>query len=213
LYSKSFASNFLPTTDQQTHMLYGIDTVTPRMPFNRADFFIKVPNTSTGGSLPTFCEPNTTGTLYKAVVSHTDGSYTYIPLLNCVADMNVVLGWDTSDLGNSNSVNAYSNIDASFVSTSTGTAAASSIQSSIQGWLQSAQGIRMHLKMVKVYLLVQEGKRDASYTAPSNSIIVGNETDPSALQSPYTLSTAQMNYRWRVYRIVARPRNLQSNQH
>ena len=202
-YSATFASAFLPTSDQQTHMIYGIDTVTPRMPFNRADYFITVPNSTTTGSLPQFCAPST-GVLYKGTVNHSDGSYSYTPLLNCVADMRVVLGWDTSDQGNANSVNAYSSV--------TGTTVTGASVGDITGYLSTAKGVREHLKMVKVYILAQEGKVDPHYTAPSTTINVCND-DEVSLANQYVLSAAQSHYRWRLYRIVARPKNLFSNQH
>ena len=205
-YSASFAADYLPATDQQTHVIYGIDTVTPRMPFNRADYFVSASATAVG-SPPPFCAPGT-GVLYKASVSQLDGSYLYIPLLNCVADMRVVLGWDTSDQGNANSINAYSSVPASDGTLTVTPAAA---LSSITGCLATARGIREHLKLVKVYVLAQEGKRDASYTAPSNTIVVGND-DEQSLTHVYPLTAAQKQYRWRLYRIIARPKNLLSNQ-
>jgi prepilin-type N-terminal cleavage/methylation domain-containing protein len=213
---------FLPQTDQQTHLVYGIeDSATPRMPFNRADFFIKVPDNTTGGSLPPSCAPNT-GVLYKAVVNHNDGikdgKYTYIPLLDCVADMQVVLGWDTSNEGRADSVDAYSSLpkksDGSVTATPAGAAA------DIQNWLQSPKDLREHLKMVKVYILAQEGKKDPSYTSPATYIVgndcMGAESSDidcgSSYTRQYSLSSDQQQYHWKLYRIITRPKNLVSNQ-
>jgi hypothetical protein len=188
------------------------------MPFNRADFFIKVPDASTKGILPATCEPSGTGVLYKAIVNHSDGSYTYIPLLNCVADMQVVLGWDTSNEGKANNVNAYSSVADSSGAV---TASPSAAKSDIETWLKSPKGLREHLKIIKVYVLAQEGKRDRSYTYPQASIIVGKDcraaesTDidcGSSFTKNYVFTPEQRRYRWKVYRIIARPRNMISNQ-
>ena len=214
-----FVDDFLPATDQQAHMVYGIvnsKNNQPRMPFNRADFFIKVPNSSTtGNSLPLFCGQGT-GTLYKATVNHNNtsgtsgGGYNYIPLLDCVADMQVVLGWDTSDGGNANSVDAYSSLP----KLSDGSVSATnSAASSIQGWLTDPKGIREHLKMIKVYILAQEGKLDRGYTYPKASIVVGDvDSGEKFLTREYTFTSAQRQYHWKLYRIIVRPKNLVSNQ-
>jgi hypothetical protein len=190
-----------------TYLVYGVDDSSLRMPFNRADFFI---GTATSGTVPPFCAP-TTGVLYKATVNHNGGGYTYLPLLDCVADMQVVLGWDTSDSGISGAVDAYSSLPQS--SNGSVTATPSSAAASIQGWLTDPKGIREHLKVVKVYILAQEGKFDSRYSAPTTSITVGDLlADGFRTKADYVLSTAQQKYRWKLYRIAVRPKNLVSNQ-
>jgi len=57
----------------------------PRAPFNRADFYVATP----AGNMPSKCAPNT-GILYKAVMNQSDGEFGALPLLDCVADMQVV---------------------------------------------------------------------------------------------------------------------------
>jgi hypothetical protein len=133
--------------------------------------------------------------------------------------MQVVLGWDTSNEGRADSVDAYSSLpgksDGSVTATPAGAAA------NIKNWLQSPKDLREHLKMVKVYILAQEGKRDPTYTSPKTTYIVGKdcmaaETSDidcgSSYTRQYSLSTAQQQYHWRLYRIIARPKNLVSNQ-
>jgi prepilin-type N-terminal cleavage/methylation domain-containing protein len=207
--TSGIANAYLPQNDQQMDMIFGIDQGTLRMPFNRSDFFIQSPAVSPA------CAPNT-GLLVKATVLHNPvgvlpaGGYATMGLLDCVADMQVVLGWDTSDKGLANNVDAYSSLPLR----SDGTVTASGptgAAGNIQAWLQSPQGIREHLKVVKVYILAQEGKRDKSYVAPA-TILVGNDGELS-LTRQYALSAAQQNYRWKLYRIIARPKNLVSNQH
>lgn len=219
----SMSDDFLPTDDQETYMVYGMDTVTPRMPFNRADFFIQVPggvastDGSTDGTLPPFCAP-LTGVLYKATVNHANGRYNYIPLLDCVADMQVVLGWDwdpVNPTGTLGAVTAYSSLPVSTLNTVAAVSPASA-NTLINTWLFDAKGLREHLKIIKVYILAQEGKFDPNYTTPSTSIAVGplsiSENGGLSPVKTYTLSAAQTHYRWKLYRIVVRPGNLVSNQ-
>ena len=187
---------YLPVKDQQISMVYGIDqsSVTLRMPFNRTDFFI------TTDTVPQFCAERT-GVLSKAVVSHANGAYDYIPLLDCVADMQVVLGWDSSDGGRAGSISAYSNVDGSVV-------AGGASSTDVQGWMASPVGIREHLKMVKVYILAQEGRKDPGYLYPATTMVVGNASSgETSLASLYTFTTAQLQYHWRVYRVIVRPKN------
>ena len=126
--------------------------------------------------------------------------------------MQIVLGWDTSDGGLVGSVDAYSSLPNQ--SDGTVTATPSSAAASIQSWLTDAKGVREHLKVVKVYILAQEGKVDPGYTAPSASITVGDlSADGFRTKADYVLTSAQQKYRWKLYKIVVRPKNLVSNQH
>lgn len=214
----SMANSFLPPDDLQTYMVYGIDTAAPRMPFNRSDFFIKVPTTE--GSLPPFCAPRT-GVLYKATVNHADGNYNYIPLLDCVADMQVVLGWERpadcpadgrdlvfSTLPKSDGSIVASNTDANCMNTIKGY-----LTNADTAFYSRAQALRENLKVVKVYILAQEGKLDRSYTSPNTSIKVGDQlADALYPTRTYNLSGTQANYRWKLHRIVVRPKILSSKQ-
>lgn len=219
----SMADSFLPTDDLQTYMVYGIKEPTPsapspRMPFNRSDFFIKVPTTE--GSLPPFCAPRT-GVLYKATVNHANGLYDHIPLLDCVADMQVVLGWarpaDCPADGRDLVFSTLPKSDGSIVASNTD----ANCTNTIKGYLTNAdtatyskaQALRENLKVVKVYILAQEGKLDRSYTSPNTSIKVGDQVADALYPTrTYNLSGTQTNYRWKLYRVVVRPKNLSSNQ-
>lgn len=215
--ASNMSSKFLPIDDLQTYMAYGIDDIAPRMPFNRTDFFIKVPS-GTEGSLPSFCAPRT-GVLYKATVNHADGKYTYIPLLDCVADMQVVLGWDSSEGGKAGAVDVYSSLpkaDGSVecsVTSLKGDIEGVTGDSNKPGYLKDSKYLREHLKVIKVYILAQEGKIDPGYTSPVTNIEVGDRIAHGLYPTKtYSLSDAQRHYRWKLYRIVARPKNLSSNQ-
>lgn len=209
-------SDFLPKSDQETHFIYGIgDAGGPslRMPFNRADYFVS----SSAGTVPPFCAANTK-VLYKATVNHSNGNYTYIPLLDCVASMQVVLGWSSS-AGTENvqdSISTYSSlpvIGSGDVTTIAAGSASPLDANDIKSWFsgKDAKRIREQLKAVKVYILAQEGKRDPAYTHPASSIVIGGDGE-SSLTRTYTFTDEQRHYRWKLYRIIVKPKNLVSNQ-
>jgi len=186
-------SNFKPADATQTVAAYGVrefsSSVTPklRMPYNRTDFYVNRPATN----MPQECNPGT-GILYKAMANHTSGGFDPIyPLLDCVGDMQVEFEYDQDDDGNI---------------TYLPPASLSAL---------SAAEIREHLKNVRVYILAHEGKKDRSYTYPRDSIQVGDRARPTT--SGRALSAADMtslfgadwrNYRWKIYTIVTRPKNL-----
>ena len=82
---------FVPAEPYSANIIYGIDNVQPVRPFNRADYYID------NASVPQHCAPNT-GVLVKAVVAHDAAGTTptLLPLLDCVADMQVVYGLDNN---------------------------------------------------------------------------------------------------------------------
>ena len=96
-----FSDNFEPLANSfETYIVYGVtppadpvDTAL-RMPFNRADYYIRRPATN----MPTRCAPGT-GILYKATVNHSDGELTELPLFDCVADMQLAFERDDNDDG------------------------------------------------------------------------------------------------------------------
>jgi prepilin-type N-terminal cleavage/methylation domain-containing protein len=201
--------DFLPKGDQDTHFVYGIgDGSGPslRMPFNRADFYLSAPS----GAVPSFCAPGTK-VLYKGTLKHQDGTYLPIPILDCVARMQVVIGWSpNSGIENiQDSITTYSSLPA--IGTGDVTASGPITASDIKEWFRDATRIREQLKMVKVYVLAQEGKRDPGYNFPTSSMLVGGDGEGS-LTSTYTFTAEQRHYRWKLYRIIVKPKNLVSNQ-
>lgn len=205
-YATQFASNsalsspFRPQNPEEFLYVYAIGEKPPRMPFNRADYFVAT------GNVPSSCSENT-GVLYKAVVNHSvgggkDGSLEYIPVLDCVADLQIVFGWDLT--GDDGLVDTYSNADGTAVS-------GSATIAQVQAALGSPDMLRSRLKLIKVYLLAQVGRLDRSYTYPDGTIVVG-DTMESALTRQYNLTEAMRHYRWKVYRLVVRPPNLMAEQ-
>jgi hypothetical protein len=151
------------------------------MPFNRADYYI-----STTVDRPTHCAQGT-GVLVKAIVSQANGGFNgldMLPLLDCVADMQVVTYLDT-------------NVDGQWETMSNGLN------------LGSALNVREQLKEVHLYILAHEGLRDMTYTQPSNIILVGQS---AILGRNFDLTTLAdpdwQHYRWKVYRLIVRPDNL-----
>lgn len=196
----SIHDDFLPTKDQQISMVYGLETSDPVMPFNRADYFIS----TSAQSVPPFCAPST-GVLYKAVVKHSDRLYEYLPIMDCVADMQIVLGWDASEGGKANNLSGYSDVS--------GANASGVATADVQAWLSDPKSIREHLKLVKVYILAQEGKRDSNYSYPNPSIVVGDAFNgETSMTKTYNFTADQRKYHWKLYRLVVRPKNLVSNQ-
>ncbi len=75
----------------------------------------------------------------------------------------------------------------------------------------TAADIRAQLVEVRVYILGQEGQRDDSYTyknvldsTHANEILVG----PDTVHGRYIDLSGYLNYRWKVYNIVVKPKNL-----
>lgn len=194
--------------------VYGVGTGTLRMPFNRVDYFVATPPSTVSQQVAAHCAPGS-GILYKGVVNHTDGLLTYIPVMDCVGGMQVVLGWDTDG---DNMIDTWSNADGSVVS---GTATATAIQDALLSPSSSGSpnlsiidtglNIRNGLKTVKVYVLVQNGRKDPNYTSPS-SILIGESGEGALTHTLNVATKGWSNYHWKLYRIVVNPKNLLVNQ-
>lgn len=193
-----FASGFIPVNPGEMYLVYGVDPDTNlRFPFNRADYYIST------SSVPSFCAPNT-GVLVKSVISQSDGSRAAgVPILDCVADMQVVFRLDMNEDG---TVGTSANADGSTVSSSEGATA-----STVQSTLASAELLRKRLKEVRVYILTHDGQLDRTYTYPSSTVNVygsGEATLGSTFNLSSTIGTDWQNYRWKVITVTARPKNL-----
>ena len=210
-----FVPAFSPTTPEEVVYIYGVArSGNLGMPFNRTDYFVGKPSDAT--QFPTFCA-NGTGILYKATVRHTSvdpgGMMNYLPLMDCVADMQVVYHWDLADSSGAvvtvpdsagdGVVDTLSNADGSSVS---GIASVAEVQAS----MANAAHIRTKLRKIQIFVLAQNGRRDQNYTSPS-SFDIG---DPNyvSLGRTFTLSADMFNFHWKVYRINVIPKNLVANQ-
>ncbi len=181
-------SSYAPADKTDVRLVYGISPANAanslRAPFNRADYYISaanVPRCATG-----------TGVLVKATLNHVTGALSEMPVLDCVADMQVIFldnnGVPHNDLSTLTDTNGNGAID--------------------------ADETRNQLREVEVYILAHEGQRDPNFTfnnftGAGNSVIVGRtailgrDFDFAALDiADYT------NYRWKVYTISVQPDNL-----
>ena len=211
VYSKDgFTPAFAPKDMNEIVYAYGLGLKSNDigMPFNRADFFIAVPKTAS--SLPAVCAPGT-GVLYKATVNQNGGKLNYMPLLDCVADMQIVLGWDLWDEsgstdGQDGKIDTWSSpADASGNITAGGVVSSSKVVEA----LASAEKIRKSLRIVKVYVLAQIGRRDQNYT--NSEFINVSGIGESSYGRTFQLTPEMRHYRWKVYSVVSRPRNLGLN--
>lgn len=193
---KSFNSD--PEIDDPDHTL--------RMPFNRADYFVRRPTTT----MPARCNPGT-GILYKTVMVNnmgTDssgigggGGQTLYPLLDCVGDMQVI--FDMQDPNDANKTITQDNLTI--------------IKSGIAVDM-TAEEIRTYLKAIRVYLLVQEGGKDKDYSYPftdANNVITVSDNRTPSLGRTFTqtdmvsyFGSEWNKYRWKVYSVVGQPYNL-----
>ena len=179
----TLAAGFLPTAgSSDTHLLYGVGTSDLRMPFNRADFYVRRPATG----MPSQCSTDAgTGILYKAVVINNTGvaagALQELPLLDCVREMQIVFGWDANTTDTDNSANTWGALPTAW----------------------TAAEVRDRLKEVRIYILAHEGQRDNSYTSPATI----TATDPDAGQViNFDAAAANLrNYRWKIYTLVAKP--------
>jgi prepilin-type N-terminal cleavage/methylation domain-containing protein len=177
--STSFSTDFSPNQPSERFIIYGVDPNTDlRMPFNRADYYIARP-----ANISPSCAPNT-GILYKATVSHVDGSLNGMPILDCVADMQVIFRTDTDG-------DRIADTSTNNISTLT------------------AQQVRENVKEVRIYILAQEGQRDRSYTFSPSTMAVGEFGLGHTFDLASTIGTGWQNYRWRVYTLVVTPKEPQ----
>ena len=176
------------------YMIYGVDDNTGltslRSPFNRADYFVRRPAAGEEGwiRLPQRCNPSA-GILVKGIVNQTNGSYQQLPLLGCVMDMQVVYGLLTPGS------NVITNSDV--------------LNTPSSATPLTPKEVREQVKEIKVYILTHDGGRDINFTYPNSTIVVG---PGDGTGSNYNLAanggTNWQNYRWRVYQIIGRPRNI-----
>ena len=178
-------ANYSPDDATETRVVYGIGTGNGvlRMPFNRTDYYISNTNVQSR------CAPNT-GVLMKTVLSQNTGDRAdFLPMLDCVADMQVVFRFDQT-------VPADGNADL--------------ITDDIVTAGLTAQQIRDQLMDIRVYVLAHEGQRDPNYTYPTNPVTVGEFAAGRNFNFATVASPIAnwQNYRWKLYTIVVKPNNL-----
>ncbi len=176
-------ANFRPQNDMDVYVVYGVSPATAlRVPYNRVDYYVKRP--AAAADIPARCAPGT-GILYKAVMSHADGLTVQYPLLECVADMQVVFSLDTNGDGG---VDAH--FDENGLSDLT------------------AKEIRQQLKEIRVYIASHEGGKDTSFQYASPTLEVGDFALGRTLDLNELTGSEYKNYRWKIYRLVVSPKNI-----
>lgn len=201
--------NFIPpaTPAENSFIVYGVNS--PNLdvvdagplarPFNRADYFISrsvLPSNPLPGNftVPSRCEPNT-GVLYKAIMRHGVG-FTYQPLVDCVANMQIFFGLDTNGDGSFQNPNVGASPDNQFTQTLIGL---------------TAQQIRTQVKEVRVYILAHEGRRDPGFIfnpAAANILVGGPEVGGGFAYLLGPATDERRHYRWKVYELTVKPYNL-----
>ncbi|MBI1811031.1 MAG: hypothetical protein HYR78_03715 [Nitrospirae bacterium] len=166
------------------------------MPFNRTDYYVRRP---AGNAMPSQCAQNT-GVLYKATVNHGDGNLTEFPLVDCVADFQVVFRLDMDEDG---TIGTSANADGSTVSSSEGANVAT-----VQATLADAALLRQRLKEIRIYIIAHEGQLDATYTSAS-TITMDDIGGIGAFKVfDFAALGISRNYRWKLYTLVVTPTNL-----
>jgi len=198
---RNIASSPWPPSDvEDTRIVYGIDSDTDlQMPFNRADYFISSSN------VPKRCAQHT-GVLEKAVVNQGGGGLSFLPLLDCVADMQVIY---LLDMDGSDRPGTASNADGTFVATCCqDQPSESSYAGTVPATLNDASALRNRVKEVRVYILTHEGQKDTNYTYANRTITVGEFGLGSTFDLQEIIGTEWQHYRWKLYTLVVRPDNL-----
>ncbi len=173
-----------PTMSQSSvYLIYGVDNKNIRAPFNRIDYRLY-----DGTNDPSECAAGT-HTLSRSIMGQTSGAIISYPILNCVADFQVVFGLDTTGDG--------------IIDTWTQDTTSS---------LSKAEDVREELKQVRVYILMQNGTKDMKYNYPNDNITVGENFNGTLYGRVFDLKTNITNYkhyRWKVVTLVATPKNLE----
>ncbi|NWF75080.1 MAG: prepilin-type N-terminal cleavage/methylation domain-containing protein [Nitrospirae bacterium] len=180
--SANFPAGFAPATSNDRYLVYGVDSVNLRMPFNRADYYISTTN------VPPRCAP-TTGVLMKGLINHGDGTRNpEIPLFDCVADMQIIFRSDTDDDG-------VIDNEASDISGLT----ANQIR-------QQLKEVRVYI------LAHEGQKDATYRYQSNSIYVGADETIPQALNLGRNFDLTPIadyqNYRWKIYTIVVKPDNL-----
>ena len=173
-----------------TYIIYGISpsTITPIRPFNRADYYVRRPATG----MPSKCEPST-GILYKAILSQTDDTVTTeLPLLDCVADMQLVFGLDTNGDG---VIEAYSRTVLARCQRRT-----SELNSERSGYtlLHMKDSLICRIPIRIPILPIQR-------TADQDKVVID---DVGGLGLIKKFTVPNRNYRWKLYTMIITPYNL-----
>ncbi|MBF0486845.1 MAG: prepilin-type N-terminal cleavage/methylation domain-containing protein [Nitrospirae bacterium] len=220
----SATTTYLPTTPAagNFYVIYGVNSTTNlRMPFNRVDYYLQRGGTSAPHPYPLQCNPGGY-TLYRAVLSHSNGQRVEQPIMDCVIDFQVALGIDTGCTDTLGSGCTGTLTWCRFTNLTSNTASLTPCNSTSDAgctndpchlttsYLNNAQSIRRYLKQVKVFVLTHEGKIDPNFTYANNSIVIG-DSDITLKTYDLTTLTNYANYRWKLQKINVKLNSLGGN--
>lgn len=190
----SLADPFAPIAtpndpDGEKYLVYGLNeaAVSSSRPFNRTDYYINDTN------VPTHCAPNT-GVLTKATAHQEDDEFLILPVMDCVADFQIVYYLDTNNDGG---WDQRANAD--------GLAGLTPVQ------------IRGQVKAVRLFILTHEGGIDRSFSYPQATVNVGEADAAGAPLVPAVGRSFDLaadiggnwaNYRWKIESMAVTPKNL-----
>ena len=192
-----FPQAFWPKSREDRYIIYGVspaksdvnnNSLPLSFPFNRADYYIDRDQ----DRISSICADGT-GILYKSTINQNGGSpgYTKYPILDCVADLQVIFMLDSNLDGEMDlPLNDLSGLGAS--------------------------DLREQVKEVRVYILAQQGKKDPTYSYPvsdpGNVFVLGDAANGRVWRESDLIAEIGgdwMHYHWKIYTIVVQPKNLQ----
>ena len=167
----------------ELYLIFGIysssnPTNSPRMPFNRVDYYLKRPKAE---KFPDRCNPDTFE-LYRAEINQGNGKRNPQPILDCVADFQVAFGLDTNSDG---IIDRWAN-----------------------NLPSSAEAIRTQVKQVAVYIIYQEGQKDDHPVFSQSSIDISAPDGSPIKSVDLTNFSNYQFYRWKVLQMRVNPLNL-----
>ena len=170
----------------QRYIAYGVeDANVPVRPYNRADYYVRIVSTTSPS-----CAPNT-GTLIKGVLNSAGGITEY-PLIDCVANMQVLFRIDTN--GDGVPDQTVSNL-------------------ATYGTPPDPNLVRQYVKEIRVYILAHEGTLDRSFNYNTPDIVVGDSGPPIlgyTVNLPTLVGADWAHYRWKLYSFSVKPREFYS---
>jgi prepilin-type N-terminal cleavage/methylation domain-containing protein len=200
-FNKFLPAAFWPGSREESHQVFGVapgdqDPPLPKLafPFNRADYYLSRPAGISGS-----CAEHT-GVLYKTTLNQ-NGSLTRYPLLDCVADLQVIFFLDRDGNGEVDDHRPALASDPS----------------------PTQEELQKEVKEVRLYILAQQGKKDPGYlypvSDPNKVIVVGDASLDKSLRETFGSVWTQAaladrfgsdwrHYHWKVYTIVVQPKNL-----
>lgn len=152
----------MPVTSKR-YTVFGLDdpaaTTAPRAPFNRVDYFVR-----RDADTPATCSP-ASGRLYRAIMSQKDGKFKETPIMDCVADMQVVFGINTTANPETDlSVQHFAHADFSTTLIRDDAKKGEETFYPTDENSKDPNWLRGRVKLVIIYLMVQDGPKDLKFT-------------------------------------------------